>query len=551
MNKLNTSIFSNYNAWLDAVKDDKKTFDELKSIENDEKEITDRFYCDLKFGTGGLRGKLGAGTNRMNVYVVSRATRGLAAYINKTTKGHKSVVIAYDSRNMSREFAFLAADVFSGAGIKAYVFDTLTPTPILSFAVRHLKTSAGIVITASHNPKEYNGYKVYNEKGCQITDEAAKNILTEIEACGYFDEICPYRSIIEVLDNAIQKEFLKEIQKYSLFSLKGVATPKIVYTPFNGTGNVPVRTILNKIGIKEVIVVPEQEKPDGNFPTCPYPNPEERAALELAVELAKKENADLVLATDPDADRTGVAVKTSDGEYRLLNGNETGVLMENYIFSMRKTDDKKPVIVKTIVTSDMCEAVANAYGAEVKEVLTGFKYIGETIDKLTTREEYVFGMEESYGYLVGTHARDKDSVSAAMIIAEMTAYYALQGKSLADKLSELYEKYGYYKTALTSISFPGKDGKTEMDEIVTGLRATPWQTLCAEKVEVKDYLNGINGLPKSNVLAFTGKNIKVTVRPSGTEPKLKIYYQIKADSEQNAELLLQKVKEQAENHFRK
>ncbi len=551
MYKSNSSIFSNYNIWLNAVKNDKKTFDELKSIENDEKEITDRFYCDLKFGTGGLRGKLGAGTNRMNVYVVSRATRGLAAYINKTTKGNKSVVIAYDSRNMSREFAFLAADVFSGAGIKTYVFNTLTPTPILSFAVRYLKTSAGIVITASHNPKEYNGYKVYNKKGCQITDEAAKDILAEIEAGGYFSEICPYRSIIEVLDDTIQKEFLKEIQKYSLFSLKGVATPKIVYTPLNGTGNVPVREILREIGIKDVIVVPEQENPDGNFPTCSYPNPEERAALELAVKLAKKENADLVLATDPDADRTGVAVKTADGEYRLLNGNETGVLMEDYIFSMRKTDDKKPVIVKTIVTSDMCEAIANAYGAEVKEVLTGFKYIGETIDKLTANEEYVFGMEESYGYLVGTHARDKDSVSAAMTIAEMTAYYALQGKSLADKLSELYEKYGYYKTALTSISFPGKGGKKEMDEIVTDLRTAPWQTLCDEKVSLIDYSNGINELPKSNVLAFVGKNIKVTVRPSGTEPKLKIYYQVKADGEQTSNLLLQKVKEQAENHIRK
>ena len=527
MYKSNSSIFSNYNIWLNAVKNDKKTFDELKSIENDEKEITDRFYCDLKFGTGGLRGKLGAGTNRMNVYVVSRATRGLAAYINKTTKGNKSVVIAYDSRNMSREFAFLAADVFSGAGIKTYVFNTLTPTPILSFAVRYLKTSAEIVITASHNPKEYNGYKVYNKKGCQITDEAAKDILAEIEAGGYFSEICPYRSIIEVLYDTIQKEFLKEIQKYSLFSLKGVATPK------------------------DVIVVPEQENPDGNFPTCSYPNPEERATLELAVKLAKKENADLVLATDPDADRTGVAVKTADGEYRLLNGNETGVLMEDYIFSMRKTNDKKPVIVKTIVTSDMCEAVANAYGAEVKEVLTGFKYIGETIDKLTANEEYVFGMEESYGYLVGTHARDKDSVSAAMTIAEMTAYYALQGKSLADKLSELYEKYGYYKTALTSISFPGKGGKKEMDEIVTDLRTAPWQTLCDEKVSLIDYSNGINELPKSNVLAFVGKNIKVTVRPSGTEAKLKIYYRVKADSEQISNLLLQKVKEQAENHIRK
>ena len=486
----------------------------------------------------------------MNVYTVGRATRGLAAYINKTAGGNKSVVIAYDSRNMSRKFAFLAADIFSEAGVKAYIFNTIMPTPVLSFAVRYLKTSAGIVITASHNPKEYNGYKVYNEKGCQITDGAAKDILSEIENCGYFDKIHPYRSIIEVLDDTIPREFLKEIRKYSLFSLSGINTPKIVYTPLNGTGNVLVREILKNVEIKDVIVVPDQEKPDGNFPTCPYPNPEEKAALKLAVELADKENADLVLATDPDADRVGIAVKTKNG-YQLLNGNETGVLMENYIFSLRKKTDKTPVFVKTIVTSDMSGDIAKAYGAEVKEVLTGFKYIGETIDRLTSDEQYVFGMEESYGYLVGTHARDKDAVSAAMIIAEMTAYYASQNKSLTEKLNELYEKYGYYKTALLSLVFPGKDGKAEMDEIVAGLRKNPWQTICGEKVTVKDYLNGLNGLPKSNVLAFAGKNVKITVRPSGTEPKLKIYFQTKADSEQNAEILLQKLKEQAENLIKK
>lgn len=550
MQNTNYSI-TTYKNWLSSVKNDKATETDLKSIENDEKEITDRFYCDLKFGTGGLRGKLGAGTNRMNVYTVGRATRGLAAYINKNAGENKSVVIAYDSRNMSRKFAFLAADILSGAGVKAYIFNTLMPTPVLSFAVRYLKTSAGIVITASHNPKEYNGYKVYNEKGCQITDGAAKDILSEIENCGYFDEIHPYRSIINVLDDAIPREFLKEIRKYSLFSLSGVNTPKIVYTPLNGTGNILVREILKDIEIKDVIVVPEQEKPDGNFPTCPYPNPEEKAALKLAVELAEKENADLVLATDPDADRVGIAVKTKDGGYRLLNGNETGVLMENYIFSLRKKTNKIPVVVKTIVTSDMSEDIAKSYGAEVKEVLTGFKYIGETIDKLTSGKQYVFGMEESYGYLVGTHARDKDAISAAMIIAEMTAYYALQNKTLTEKLNELYEKYGYYKTELISVVFPGKDGKAEMDEIIAELRKNPWQTLCGEKVTVKDYLSGLNGLPKSNVLVLAGKNVKITVRPSGTEPKLKIYFQAKADSEQHVEILLQKLKEQAENLIKK
>lgn len=539
-----------YNEWLKATENDEKSHEELLSVKNDEEEINDRFYCELKFGTGGLRGKIGVGTNRMNVYTVARATRGLAAYINKNAKGNKSVVIAYDSRIMSREFAFLAADVLSGDGIQAYVFDKLTPTPVLSFAVRYLKTLAGIVITASHNPKEYNGYKVYNEKGCQITDGAAKEILSEIEKCGYFEEIRADKSIIEVLDDSILNEFLREIQKYSLFDLNDVNTPKIVYTPLNGTGNIPVRSILKSIGVKDVTVVPEQENPDGNFPTCPYPNPEEKAALKLAAELAEKENADLVLATDPDADRIGIAVKTNDG-LKLFNGNETGVLMEDFIFSLRKKTDKIPVVVKTIVTSDMSEDIAKSYGAQVKEVLTGFKYIGEMIDKLSENEEYIFGMEESYGYLVGTHARDKDAVSAAMIIAEMTAYYGLQGKTLADKLDELYKKYGYYKTALKSVSFPGEKGKAQMDEIISSLRNEPWEEICSEKVAVKDYSLGLNGLPMSDVLSFTGENIKVTVRPSGTEPKLKLYYQVKAKSENAAEKLLQEVKICVEENLNK
>ena len=535
-----------YNEWLAATENDEKSHGELLAVGNDEEDINDRFYCELKFGTGGLRGKLGAGTNRMNVYTVGRATRGLAAYINKTAKQNKSAVIAYDSRNMSREFAFLAADILSGAGIKTYVFNTLTPTPVLSFAVRYLKTSAGIVITASHNPKEYNGYKVYNEKGCQITDGAAKAILTEIENCGYFDKICADRSIIEVLDDTVLNKFLSEIQKYSVFTISGAKTPKIVYTPLNGTGNVPVRAILKNIGIKDLTVVPEQENPDGNFPTCAYPNPEEKAALKLAVQLAEKQDADLVLATDPDADRVGIAVKTDRGEYKLLNGNETGVLMEDFIFSLRKSGKKTPVVVKTIVTSDMSEDIAAHYGAEVKEVLTGFKYIGETIDALGENEEYVFGMEESYGYLVGTHARDKDAVSAAMIIAEMAVYYGLQDKTLVDKLEELYGKYGYYKTALKSISFPGEKGKADMDKAISELRDSPWLQICGEKVEFKDYSLGINGLPRSNVLSFTGDKIKVTVRPSGTEPKLKIYYQVKDRSEISAEKLLNSVKSEIE-----
>ena len=539
-----------YNEWLMETAYDKALHDELISIKGDDAEINDRFYCELKFGTGGLRGKLGAGTNRMNVYTVVRATRGLAKYLCDNYQ-NPSISIAYDSRNMSREFAFLAADVMSEYGVKVYIFDKLMPTPVLSFAVRYLKTSAGIVITASHNPKEYNGYKVYNEKGCQITDEAAKNILCEIENSPYFGKINAKKDFIEVLGDEVPNAFSDAIQKYSVFDVRSKKTPKIVYTPLNGTGNIPVRKILERIGIKDVTVVPEQGNPDGNFPTCPYPNPEEKAALELAVRLAKKENADLVLATDPDADRVGIAVKTSAGEYRLLNGNETGVLMEDFLFSLRKKSEKKPVVVKTIVTSDMSEEIAVAYSADVKEVLTGFKYIGETIDRLSETEEYVFGMEESYGYLVGTHARDKDAVSAVMIIAEMATYYLVQGKTLVDKLNELYEKYGYYKTSLKSISFPGEKGKAEMDTAITELRKHPWKEICGEKVEEKDYSLGINGLPKSNVLSFTGKNIKVTVRPSGTEPKLKLYYQVKARDELTADRLSKQVSSTVEERFSK
>lgn len=539
-----------YNEWLRETACDKALHDELISIKGDDAEINDRFYCELKFGTGGLRGKLGAGTNRMNVYTVARATRGLAKYLCDNYR-NPSISIAYDSRNMSKEFAFLAADVMSESGVKVYIFDKLMPTPVLSFAVRHLKTSAGIVITASHNPKEYNGYKVYNEKGCQITDEAAKNILHEIENSPYFGKINAKKDFIEILGDEVPNAFSDAIQKYSAFDVRNKKTPKIVYTPLNGTGNIPVRKILERIGIKDVTVVPEQENPDGNFPTCPYPNPEEKAALELAVRLAEKENADLVLATDPDADRVGIAVKTSAGEYRLLNGNETGVLMEDFLFSLRKKREKKPVVVKTIVTSDMSEEIAAAYCADVKEVLTGFKYIGETIDRLSETEEYVFGMEESYGYLVGTHARDKDAVSAVMIIAEMATYYLMQGKTLADKLNELYEKYGYYKTSLKSISFPGEKGKAEMDTAISELRKHPWKEICGEKVEEKDYSLGINGLPKSNVLSFTGENIKVTVRPSGTEPKLKLYYQVKARDELTAEALSKQVSSTVEERFSK
>lgn len=529
-----------YLRWKEACRENEELYDELSEMANDEESINDAFYCELAFGTGGLRGIIGAGTNRMNIYTVGRATRGLAKYLLATAE-KPSVVIAYDSRHKSAEFARLAAEIFSENGVKAYLFSELTPTPVLSFAVRYLRATAGIVITASHNPKAYNGYKVYNEKGCQITEAAAKAITERIRAAAYFEKITPNAALIEVLDDGVLQAFLAEIQKYALFSEVGKYAPKIVYTPLNGTGNKPVREILRRVGAQEVLVVPEQEQPNGDFPTCPYPNPEERAALSKALELAKKEGAELVLATDPDADRVGIAVRRSDGEYRLFNGNETGVLMEDYLLRAKKeSGGLRPcaTVVKTIVTSDMATDVAKAYGAEVKEVLTGFKYIGETIDTLETPEDYVFGMEESYGYLVGAHASDKDAVSAAMTIVEMAAYYAAQGKTLIDVLESLYAEYGYYKTRLLSKTYLGEKGKAQMGAFTAALRAEPWTNICGETCRVKDYVNGLDGLPKSNVLSFIGERLKIIVRPSGTEPKIKFYLTAKRDTEAASDELL-------------
>lgn len=493
-----------------------------------------------------MRGKLRAGTNGMNVNTVSRAAAGLAEYLTETVKGEKSVSIAYDSRNKSREFAFLSAEIFSAKGIKAYIFDELAPTPVLSFAVRYLKTSAGVVVTASHNPKEYNGYKVYNEKGCQITEEAARAITEKIENASYFGKYRSNNTLIEVLDNRVMNAFLSEVEKLSLFDGTASFAPKIVYTPLNGTGYKPVTEILKRIGVKDLTVVPEQAYPDGDFPTCPYPNPEEKAALGLAIELAEKTNADMVLATDPDADRVGIAVRKKDGGFRLFNGNETGAIMENFMLSVKSKNGsmpKNPVVVKTIVTSDMATDIAKKYGAEVKEVLTGFKYIGETIDSLENPEDYVFGMEESYGYLVGRHVRDKDSVSAAMIIVEAAAYYSSLGKTLIDALEDLYAEFGYYKTALVSRVYPGEKGKEEMDALISGLREKPLTEIAGMKInEFKDYSRGIENLPKSNVLSFIGDGIKVIVRPSGTEPKVKYYLTAKRPTEKESDEIVELLK---------
>ena len=542
---LNENVKRNYEEWLEKVSDEELK-KELESLSGDEEAINERFYCELEFGTGGLRGKLRAGTNGMNVNTVSRAAAGLAEYLTETVKGEKSVSIAYDSRNKSREFAFLSAEIFSAKGIKAYIFDELAPTPVLSFAVRYLKTSAGVVVTASHNPKEYNGYKVYNEKGCQITEEAARAITEKIENASYFGKYRSNNTLIEVLDNRVMNAFLSEVEKLSLFDGTASSAPKIVYTPLNGTGYKPVTEILKRIGVKDLTVVPEQAYPDGNFPTCPYPNPEEKAALKLAIELAEKTNADMVLATDPDADRVGIAVRKKDGGFRLFNGNETGAIMENFMLSVKSKNGsmpKNPVVVKTIVTSDMATDIAKKYGAEVKEVLTGFKYIGETIDSLENPEDYIFGMEESYGYLVGRHVRDKDSVSAAMIIVEAAAYYASTGKTLIDALEDLYAEFGYYKTALVSRVYPGEKGKTEMDALISALRENPLKEIAGIKInEFKDYSKGIEGLPKSNVLSFIGDGIKVIVRPSGTEPKVKYYLTAKRPTEKESDEVVELLK---------
>ena len=542
---LNENVKRNYEEWLEKVSDEELK-KELESLSGDEEAINERFYCELEFGTGGLRGKLRAGTNGMNVNTVSRAAAGLAEYLTETVKGEKSVSIAYDSRNKSREFAFLSAEIFSAKGIKAYIFDELAPTPVLSFAVRYLKTSAGVVVTASHNPKEYNGYKVYNEKGCQITEEAARAITEKIENASYFGKYRSNNTLIEVLDNRVMNAFLSEVEKLSLFDGTASSAPKIVYTPLNGTGYKPVTEILKRIGVKDLTVVPEQAYPDGNFPTCPYPNPEEKAALKLAIELAEKTNADMVLATDPDADRVGIAVRKKDGGFRLFNGNETGAIMENFMLSVKSKNGsmpKNPVVVKTIVTSDMATDIAKKYGAEVKEALTGFKYIGETIDSLENPEDYVFGMEESYGYLVGRHVRDKDSVSAAMIIVEAAAYYASTGKTLNDALEDLYAEFGYYKTALVSRVYPGEKGKTEMDALISALRENPLKEIAGIKInEFKDYSKGIEGLPKSNVLSFIGDGIKVIVRPSGTEPKVKYYLTAKRPTEKESDEVVELLK---------
>ncbi len=521
-----------FERWLKNVSD-AEVRDELLSIADSPAQIEDRFYRALAFGTGGLRGVIGAGTNRMNVYTVGRATMGLAQYLLQS--GAKNgVVIAYDSRNKSAEFARLAAEVLSSAGLCAYLFSELTPTPVLSFAVRHLGADAGIVITASHNPKEYNGYKVYNALGCQITDGAAAEITACIEQFDYFSPFIANEALISVLDDSVARAFLDAIKQFSLSKITAENAPTVVYSPLHGTGRRFVQDILAEIGVQKLYTVQEQEAPDGDFTTCPYPNPEEKEALSLALRDAERYRPDLVMATDPDADRVGIAVPNESGEYVLLNGNETGSILFYYILLKRREAGRScagSCVIKTIVTTDIIFDMARAFGAEVREVLTGFKYIGEALDEV---EDYLLGLEESYGYLVGTHARDKDAVSAVMMIAEACAYFKGQGKTLYAVLQEIYQTFGYYQTDLRSITMAGKDGMTQMQRLMSELRRAPLCELCGQAAKFDDFSQGLYGLPKSDVLRFRSADYRMIIRPSGTEPKIKIYLQARGATKDQA-----------------
>lgn len=519
-----------YNEWLAFA--DENTKAELESI-TDEKEIEDRFYKDLAFGTGGLRGIMGAGSNRMNRYTVGKATLGLARYLKSKNDGEISVAIAYDTRNNSQYFAKVAAGIFASQNIKVNIYKMVVPVPVLSFTTHYLNCTAGVMITASHNPKEYNGYKVYDSKGCQFCTEDAKN------AIGFINDITDYSSIpfleeSELINYIGENElnaFLAEVKKQSLYEEK--SDLKIVYTPLHGTGNIPVRKMLEGM---DVTVVKEQELPDGNFSTVRSPNPEEKDALTIAIEKAKEIGADLVLGTDPDCDRVGIAVKDGD-DYKLFTGNQTGALLVKFVLTMKKdTLNKKSTLVKTIVTSELGANIGRKFGLQIEETLTGFKYIGDKINKYeqTGEQEFVIGYEESYGYLVGTHARDKDAVVSSMLICQMASWYKNQGKTLVDGLNEIYDEYGYFLDYLDSFVLKGKDGAEKIQNLMTSFR-NKGTALFDGIEEVIDFSTGIRDLPKENVLKYIWKDGSWTaVRPSGTEPKIKVYYSIVDASKENA-----------------
>ena len=548
-----------YESWLANPYFDEATKQELLSIKDDENEIKERFYADLEFGTAGLRGVIGAGTNRMNVYVVRKTTQGLANYISKQNAADKGVAIAFDSRRMSTEFANEAALCLAANGIKAYIFDALRPTPELSFAVRYLGCTAGINITASHNPPEYNGYKVYWADGAQITPPHDSGIMAEVKAVTDYNEVKTmdrdqaiaaglYQVIGSDVDDVYIAQLKKQVKNPEL--IKEYADQiKIVYTPLHGTGNIPARRIMKEIGFENVYVVPEQELPDGEFPTVSYPNPESDEAFVLGLELAKKVDADLVLATDPDADRLGVRVKDKNGEYHDLTGNMSGCLLANYELSQRKAVNgslpEDGALIKTIVTTNLADAIAKGYGVKLIEVLTGFKFIGQQIlgFEKSGKGSYLFGFEESYGCLIGTYARDKDAIVATMALCEAAAYYKTQGKTLWDAMIEMYEQFGYYKDDIKAVTMKGIEGLQKIQDIMNSLRQNPPAEFAGHKVvAVRDYKADTiknletgevtpTGLPNSNVLYYELTNDAwVCVRPSGTEPKVKFYYGVKGTS---------------------
>ena len=552
-----------YLLWCKEAMLDSDVVMELKNISGDESKIEDAFYRNLAFGTGGLRGVIGAGTNRMNVHTIGKASQGLANYLNKQ-KENLAVAIGYDSRMKSDLFAKTAASVFAANGIKVYIWPELMPVPTVSFATRYLATEAGIMITASHNPSKYNGYKVYGADGCQITTEAAAEILAEMEQVDMFEDV-KFVSFeegiqngrIEYIADECYTAFVEEVKNQSVLGNMQVNKDvAIVYSPLNGAGLKPVLRTLKETGYTNITVVKEQEQPDGNFPTCPYPNPEMKEAMALGMEYAKRYNADLLLATDPDCDRVGIAVKNKQGEYVLLSGNETGMLLLDYICSRRialGTMPANPVLIKTIVTIDMAERIAAHYGVQTKNVLTGFKFIGEQIGLLEEqgrKKDYIFGFEESYGYLSGSYVRDKDGVNGAYLICEMFSYYATKGISLLDKLNELYETYGYCLNILHSYTFEGSTGFHKMQEIMAKFRGGI-STIADKTVEkCLDYSEGLDGLPKSDVIKFLlSDNCSVVVRPSGTEPKLKLYISVSAENKERAAEIEKKLVSELEKMF--
>ncbi|WP_342415779.1 phospho-sugar mutase [Paenibacillus sp. FSL R10-2782] len=566
MTQLSKKALESIESWLHDPYIDEETKQELRALEGNEQELEDRFYKELEFGTGGLRGVIGAGSNRMNRYVIGRATQGLARYIleqHAGKEGKPSVVIAHDSRHFSPEFALDAALVLAGNGIVAKLFPSLRPTPQLSFSVRHLGASGGIVVTASHNPPEYNGYKVYNDEGGQLVPDQAEQVIGYIHEVPSFADIhrltreeAEDQGLLVWLGEQEDEAFVDTVASVSVNRELIAAGPgknfKVVFTPLHGSGNVPIRRVLEKIGFEQVHVVPEQEQPDAEFSTVKSPNPEERDAFKLAIALGEKIGADLLIGTDPDADRMGAVVKNRDGEYVVLSGNQSGAIMAYYLLNQLKETGKLPsngAVIKTIVTSEMGAVIAEYFGATVFNTLTGFKYIGEKMNQFdqTGDYTYLFGYEESYGYLAGNYARDKDAVLAAMLIAEAAAYYSTQGKTLYDVLQELYEQFGYFLEKLESRTLKGKDGVAQIQGKMTDWRTTPPLEIAGVKVEkVLDYSQGLDGLPQENVLKFLLQDGSwFCLRPSGTEPKIKVYFAVRgsslADAEQKISRLVEAV----------